>query len=306
MSQSPYRTAERIPTQRRLEADATIHAWDERIGSLQLVFLSADLRKRIERLRATGSDSDDDSRVALADALDEAVESLKTRTLELRKPPETYPRGPTLEDLWGPIGTESAARPVLRDVESAAHQYDRNAHVTLTGPRITARLSHHGSPILWSLHLGSGLNLRPQDEVECFLTGSHWMGTSVSAGIPRLFLRAEGITDTVFKALHLRSEIHVGDEAFDDAFFLEGAAEFARVLFTQELRRAFFERARFGRFSFLLHGGVGSLKWTTSFATDHIDEKIFGASVTILRALRTSLREIRLIDGETSANVEHG
>lgn len=295
MSEGPYRKGERVPTRQCVEAEAAIGRCDATMGPLSLTFVPVVLRERIERLRRAGEGADDDVRISLAEALEEALSIVKDREADLRDLPMVHPDAPSFDDVWGPTGTEVAAAPVVEEVRALVQRSDRSAEVTRTGACIVATFASRGTPIVWSVHLGAGLSLRTGGDVHAFATSSHWLGTSVPDGIPRLFLRMGTLSDAVLKALHLRTEVEVGDDVFDEAFFVEGEKDLTRELLTNELRDAFLEQAHFGEFTFLLEGSTASLVWKGSLPFGLVPEGPLVSSVKVLCALRASLGRLRLL-----------
>jgi hypothetical protein len=298
MSAGPYRDAVHAPTKRRIEADEAIASYDAKMGPLVRLFLPAELRERIERLRNASEDATDDTRVELAASLEEALEIAKDREVDLRNLPNEHPRSPPLHDLWGPTGTESAAAPVLQKVQALVYGIDRGAEVTRTGPRITARFRTQGAPILWSIHLGAEIIFKAGGDAVSFASSSHWMGMRLPEGTPELFIRKEGLADTVLKALHLRTEVELDDEAFDDTFFVESDDAFVRALSTRNLRDAFVDRALRGDFTFWLDGSTASLAWKGGLIAGLVTEAALAPSIDVLVALRASLGGLQLIRPE--------
>lgn len=292
----PYREGAPIPSRRRVDADVTISAVDPNVDALLLLLVPSELRERIERLRKAGEEASDDDRVELAEALQEALAIGGERQRDLRHLPTDHPDPPSLEDLWGQIGTETAAAPIVEKVAGIVREIDGSAEVTRTGPRITARLETKGAPIVWSIHLGAPLVVG--GEVRSFAASSHWMATRAAKDLPRVFLRAEGAADTVLKALRLRTEVEIGDEKLDDAFFVEGDGPFVRPLFTRELREAFVQRGDAGQFTFLLHDATASLAWKEGLTFGHVHAASFLASAEVLVAVRAALGCLPLVRAE--------
>lgn len=295
MPNGPYREASHAPSKRRVEADETIGAADAKVGPLLLLFVPAELRERIGQLRGGGEDASDDDRVALAEALQEAIAIGEERDHDLHVLPTQHPEAPRLDDPWGHPGTDSAAAPLLKKAHCLAQDIDGDADVTCTGPRITARIRKHATPILWSIDLRAPVILQAGGDVLSFAAASHWMATCVSEDTPKIFLRGEGIADKTLKALRLRTEVEIGNTAFDDAFFVDGDECFVRALMTRELRNAFVERADAGEFTFLLDGSTASLAWKGGLPGAVVTERPFLHSVDVLLALRAALGRLRLL-----------
>jgi hypothetical protein len=294
MSDGPYRDPIQLPTVRRLEAEEAIARWEAMADPLLDIFLPRELRERIEELRTGAERESDDARVELAGLLEEALSVAKDRELELRSPPDGHPAPPPLDDVWGPVGVEAAAMPILEQAQAAVREVDGGAEVTRTGPRITARFTVRAVPTLWSLDLGGEVGLRAGGNAVTFTTSSHWMAVRVSDKTPKLFIRREGVADAVLKALRLRADAEVDDGVFDDAFFVEGDSVFARALLTKRLRDAFRGRAGLGAFTFGLDGSTASLAWKGGLLSGLVTKAAFPASVDILVAMRDALGGLRL------------
>ncbi len=184
MSADPYRDPEQATTKRRIEAGERIASFEAKLAPLTLLVVPEDLRERIGRLRGLGEDASDDVRSELAESLEIALSTALEHEHDFRHLPDEHPEGPANHDSWGLMGTESAAASALMAVHAATYEVDRDAEITLTGPRITARLRVDGSPVLWSIHLGGEVTLGRSLEVHAFSTSSHWIETSVPKVVP--------------------------------------------------------------------------------------------------------------------------
>jgi hypothetical protein len=271
-----------------------------KLTELALALLPSGLRERISRLRADVEHGNDEEAVdascdELATSLEEALALTEERHGDLRTMPFEHPSAPALDDLWGPVGTENAAEPLLAQLTETARRLDPNTSADRTGPRLTARFIHDNTPMLWSVHLG--LPIAGRDAVVfSFASGSHWLATCVPPDFPNISIRPEGITDSIGKALRLKQEVELGHPAFDDAFFVEGQEHFTDALLTRPVRDALLDRLRLGELTFRVGATTASVAWKTGLIGGVIGSAL-RPSADILVALRAAFENLPLLRG---------
>jgi hypothetical protein len=307
LTDSAYRDASLGIRQHIADADQAISQRKSRMTVALWRLLPGDLRNRIDTLSAIAVPDEAsfealtkiaDQRLLLVDALDEALRLVPELSLGLSDAEEGAPRPPAQDDTWGPIGTEEAIVPLRELARTIVTELDPAADVSVTGPRITVRLTLEDVPILWVVELGAPVQLNRglayTSTAVTFLRAKHLVEVNIPTELPRLRVRPEGLSDAVMKMLALEHEIELGDKTFDDACFVEGDDAFAPQLLDEATRTRLVERVKGGDFWLRLDGGVAALTWTRSGLT-----RIAGAdtvaSLRVVAALRHATAQVRLL-----------
>jgi hypothetical protein len=282
-------------TRERILADERIGEAERLLEPLAMLFLPPELTGRIQALRDGADDASDAARLELADLLAEAVDLARVREVDLHPLAAAHPAGPPQDDTWGPIGTKEATATALTAAKALVRARDPDADVGRIGPRLIARFAVGGARITWAVDFAGALQSSTSAGVISFTRASHWIGIQAARDLPKLSVRREGMTDGVLKALHLRKDITIGDEAFDEALFVEGNAVFARAILTAPVRSALLERASAGSFELWFDRGAASIEWSTSGFGGLLDDAVLAASIRLLVALQAALDALRLI-----------
>lgn len=307
MNDSAYRDA-RLGLLAHIEdADLAVAQRRERVTKALWQLLPSEVRARITTLSEVELPEDAsfevltkiaDQRLELVDALDEALELAPQLLHGVTDAEDGVPAQPSQEDTWGPIGTETAIVPLREHVRRIAAGLDADADVSVSGARITARLTVEGVPIVWRVELGAPVTINRGFTASSmsltFLRARHVAEVNVPADLPRLSVRPEGLSDAVLKALALERELTLGDKGFDDVCFVEGDEAFAPQLLDEGTRSRLVERVSCGDFRLSLDSGVARVSWSRS-GMSTIDDDDTIASLRVLAALRHAAANVKLV-----------
>jgi len=119
------------------------------------------------------------------------------------------------------------------------------------------------------------------------------IGTSVARGAPRMSVSPEGVLEALGQSFGLRREVEVGDDGFDNLFFVEARVEDARRVLSREVREAMLVVARFDLPRLTVGEGRAVLRWRFE-----PDEHAIKAAVRALAAVRRAPLELRLLREE--------
>lgn len=296
MTDDPYRSAAKVVSPARVEADENIAVKDLALGPLAPLFFPRELRERIEALRPLESD---ESQIELAEKLEEATDFIRIRQHELGALPSEHWSPTPLDDRWGPTGMENEAPPVMDEVRTLVSAVDPAVEVTRVGPRITARFTVEDVPITWTIDLfaagGGTVALHTGTEHILLTHSDHKMGVLVTDDTPKLKIRPETLADDALKLVGIRSEAEIGDKLFDHAFFVDSDPLFAKAMLTGDVRAAFLTRGEVGSFTYWLEGSVAELNWTGGLISGLLTPKAFPSSVALLVATRRALSALELL-----------
>jgi hypothetical protein len=230
---------------------------------------------------------------AVLDRLLAAFDEALALAPKLRECPDTVP-DPPHAGLPPPWLLEERAHVVARKaLQLAVETMDESAYLVRWGDfSYLTRSRVHDRPVVhlawFNPHYASPDPIRDDVQLGGWLRFGALVRTSVPAAIGPLEVRPERVHHVVGRALHLASEIELGDAEFDEAFWVKGDAATATLLVAAVRRRLLFLRDRSPVLS--IGGGLVELRWFGGLSAGS-NELLPPAALDVVLGIRAALEE---------------